>query len=195
MYQQHINIGITTIALAFGLSSVNAEVAQSGHYKIDPAHTSVQFSISHLGTSILVGRFNDVAGEIQLQPKAESKVAITIKSGSIDTNHDKRDKHLRSPDFFNAKQFPQISFVSNKVSYNAKGEPQQLHGTLTMHGKRQPVSLNIKAVGAGKDPWGGYRAGYQASTSLKRSDFGMNFMPGGIGDEVTVSINLEAIKQ
>ncbi len=183
-----------TAALSIGTSAY-AESAAAGKYKIDPAHTSVEFSVSHLGISYLVGRFNTVEGDINLVPNGKSDVTVTIQTASLDSNHQKRDEHLRSPDFFNTKQFPTMRFVSTKASYNATGELTRVDGDLELHGVKKPVALSVKPVGAGKDPWGGYRSGYTATTTIKRSDFGMNFMPGGIGDDVAITLQVEAIKQ
>jgi polyisoprenoid-binding protein YceI len=189
----------STSAAIFGIAMivnpVAAEVAPAGSYKIDPAHTNVQFTVSHLGFSHLVGRFNKMQGDIQLQPNGNSRVEVTIETGSVDTNHEKRDIHLRSPDFFNAKQFPVMKFVSEKVSYNSNGEPVSVTGKLSLHGKTRDVTLNVTPVGAGKDPWGGYRTGYDATTVIKRSAFDMNYMQGGIGDDISITLNIEAIKQ
>lgn len=171
-----------------------ADIAQQGSYKIDPAHTSINFSVTHLGTSVLNGRFNTVAGSLYFFPKGSSKVEVTIDTASIDTNHKKRNDHLKSPDFFNVKQFPEMKFSSKKVEYSNTGEPNKIEGTLSLHGETNPVTLDVKAIGAGKDPWGGYRAGYTATTKINRSDYGMKFMQGGIGDEVTIVLNIEAIK-
>lgn len=171
-----------------------AESAASGDYKIDPAHTSVLFTVSHLGVSQLVGRFDTVEGAVTLNPKGKSSVEVVIATDSVDTNHKKRDDHLRSPDFFNARQFPEMKFVSSKLHFGAGGL-EKIDGKLSLHGKTNPVTLTVNPVGAGKDPWGGYRAGYTATTSIKRSDYGMNFMPGGIGDDIEVSLNIEGIKQ
>ncbi|MFV1984974.1 MAG: YceI family protein [Thiohalomonadales bacterium] len=187
-------IGVIAITIASSTITVSAEVATAGAYKIDSAHSTVLFTVSHLGTSNLTGRFNTVAGDMNFTAKGKSSVEITIQTNSIDTNHQKRDAHLRSPDFFNAKQYPVIKFVSNKVNYNAKGEPTSINGKLSMHGKTKAVTLNVSSVGAGKDPWGGYRAGYDATTTIKRSEFGMNFMPGGIGDDIKITLNIEATK-
>ena len=175
-------------------SSAWAETPSPGNYKIDPAHTSVMFTVSHLGISQLVGRFNTVEGNIALDPKGKSSVEVVIATDSVDTNHTKRDDHLRSPDFFNARQFPEMKFVSSKLHFGADGL-EKIDGSLSLHGKTQPVTLAVDPVGAGKDPWGGYRAGYTATTTIKRSDYGMNFMPGGIGDDIKVSLNIEGIKQ
>ncbi|HHJ16220.1 MAG TPA: hypothetical protein ENJ80_05925 [Gammaproteobacteria bacterium] len=172
-----------------------AEVAAPGNYRIDPAHTTVLFTVNHLGTSELTGRFNVVEGNFVIGPNQAPGVDVSIKTASVDTNHDKRDAHLRSPDFLNSKQYPVMRFVSDKVSYDKQGQPVSLHGKLSLHGETKPVSLALSSVGAGKDPWGGYRAGFNATTTLKRSDFGMNFMPGGIGNEITVTLNIEAIKE
>ena len=172
-----------------------AEVAAAGVYKIDPAHTTALFTVSHLGISNLVGRFNTLSGDIRLEPNGNSKVEVTIQTDSVDTNHRKRDTHLRGPDFFNAKQYPVMTFISDKVTYNAKGEPVSVSGKLSLHGKSQPVTLEVKPIGAGKEPWGGYRAGYDASTTIKRSAYGMNYMPKGIGDDISIALKIEAIRQ
>jgi len=172
-----------------------AENAAPGNYRIDPGHSTVLFSISHLGTSRLTGRFDDIEGRFILGKDKAPGLDVTIKTASVDTNHKKRDTHLRSPDFFNVKQYPVMHFSANKVSYDAQGRPSLLYGKLSLHGATKPVTFRVSPVGAGKDPWGGYRAGFNASTTLKRSDFGMRFMPGGIGDEVAVTINIEATKE
>ena len=186
----------STFALlgALTLPSVWADTATPGAYQIDPAHTSVIFTVSHLGISELSGRFNTVEGTFTLAPKGKSRVEVTVATKSVDTNHKKRDAHLRSPDFFNVKQYPQMRFRSEKVSFDREGL-DKIEGKLSLHGKTRSVTFNVEPVGAGNDPWGGYRAGYKASTIIKRSDFGMDFMPGGIGDDISVTLNIEAIKQ
>lgn len=189
------SVNLAAIVIALSSASVLAEVALNGSYKIDPAHSAVQFSVGHLGIGNMVGRFNTVAGNFNIDSKGSSKVDVTIEVTSVDTNHEKRDAHLRSPDFFNVKQYPTMKFVSDKVSYNTQGEPVSVSGNFTMHGKTQNVTLTIKPVGAGKDPWGNYRAGYTVTTVIKRSAFDMNFMADGIGDDISITMNIEAIKQ
>ncbi len=184
---------LATATLALAASQTQA-AAEPGHYRIDPAHTSILFTVGHLNTSRLVGRFNRFEGEFVLQA-GQGKIDIRIDTASVDTNHQKRDKHLRSPDFFNARQFPQMRFVSQQIRFNQNGEPVAAEGRLSLHGKQRPVSLKITPVGAGKDPWGGYRAGYTATTTIKRSDFGMDYMLGGIGDEIAITLEVEGIKQ
>jgi len=196
MNRLHATTAAGTLAILSASISVSvwAETAQPGSYMIDPAHTTVIFTVSHLGTSNLVGRFNTIEGDLTLEPKGSSKVEVSIDTASVDTNHEKRDVHLRGPDFFNSKQFPKMKFTSSNVHFS-NGEPEKIEGMLSLHGKTLPVTLAVEPVGAGADPWGGYRAGYHATAVIKRSDYGMNFMPGGIGDDIKVSLNIEAIKQ
>ena len=194
------NISVTTttsiLALlsALTLSPVGAATATPGSYEIDPAHTSVTFSVNHLGISTLVGRFNNVEGDIVLETKGDSSIEVSIETASVDTNHEKRDEHLRGPDFFNAKQYPVMKFSASKIDFSGD-KSERIKGKLSLHGKTKPVMLTVEPIGAGDDPWGGYRAGYKATTVIKRSDFGMDFMPGGIGDDISVTLNIEAIKQ
>jgi len=195
-HQEKFVLKCFTLAALIGLSHASfAEVATPGSYRIDPTHSTVIFTVGHLGTSEMTGRFNDIEGNFVLGKGQTTRLDVSIKTASIDTNHDKRDAHLRSPDFFNVKQYPVMRFSADKVSYDKQGQPVALHGKLSLHGKIRPVSFVITPVGAGKDPWGGYRAGFNASTTLRRSEFGMNFMPGGISEEVTVTLNIEAMKE
>lgn len=188
-----IVLGVATIVLM--PLSANAASATTGKYKIDPNHSTILFSANHLGFSDMTGRFNKFSGNFVLNPKGGSKVDISIQTASIDTNHDKRDKHLRGPDFFNVKQYPVMRFAATKVDFNKRGEPIKIIGMLTLHGKTKPVTLSVKFVGAGKDPWGGYRLGYNAQAIIKRSAYDIKFMPDGIGDTVKIMLNIEAIKQ
>jgi len=175
--------------------NANADIAKTGTYKIDPNHSTIHFKVNHLGYSEMTGRFNTFEGTLTLN-KNKSSLNVSIQSNSIDTNHEKRDDHLRSPDFFNVKQFPTIQFSSTKITVNSKGEPISIKGKLSLHGKTNNATFTLTPIGAGKDPWGGYRAGYNATTIIKRSDYGMNFMVGGgIGDEVEITLNIETIKQ
>ena len=187
--------GAVAIGAILSMNPVAAETATPGKYKIDPAHTTILFSVNHLGVSTLTGRFDTFKGEFNLAPKGKSSLDMSIDTKSVDTNHAKRDDHLRSPDFFNVKQYPKMQFVSDNVTFDEQGEPVKIVGKLSLHGKNKPVTLAVTPVGAGKDPWGGYRAGYAATTTIKRSDYGMNFMQGGIGDKIQITLNIEAIKQ
>lgn len=177
----------TLAASTLLLTSFSVSV-QAAEYEIDPAHSSIHFKVNHLGFSKTVGRFNDFNGSFS-DTSGKEKAEVTIQVASIDTNHAERDKHLRSPDFFDAKQYPTITFKSSKVK-NGK-----LMGELTMHGKTREVTLDGVVVGEGKDPWGGYRKGFSGSTVVKRSDWGVSHFLPGVSDEVEISLNIEAIRK
>lgn len=163
----------------------------NGDYAIDSVHTTVAFTVDHLGYTSMLGRFNDVSGEVTVK-QGKADIEFTIKSASIDTNHEKRDVHLRSPDFFNVKQYPVITFDTENLQLQESGK---LKGTLTMLGQSKTIEFDLTQGKAGQDPWGLYRVGYTATGIIKRSDFGMNFMQGGLGDDISFKIFIEAVKQ
>lgn len=169
--------------------------AESGNYIVDTDHTHIGFSVSHLGISFVVGRFNSFSGEFKVDPQGESSVSISVDTASVDTNNERRDRHLRSGDFFNAAIHPKMQFQSSKVNFNENGEPTEIKGNLTLHGVTREVTLAVGEVGSGLGPLGKTRAGYQAKTSINRSDFAMNEFLAVAGDQVDILINLEGIKQ
>jgi polyisoprenoid-binding protein YceI len=176
----------TGVALFLGLAVVTgARAAET--YKIDPAHTGVGFTISHLVISEVNGRFDDVAGEITLDNDALTGAKATIQTKSIDTAIKKRDDHLRSPDFFDAEKYPTITFESTKVEKN------QITGNFTMHGVTKEIALPFKLKGPIKDPWGNTRLAVTAETEINRTDFGMKSTTG-VGDDVRIRISAEATK-
>ncbi len=189
---------IKKVALITGFALAASSLANAkppkGNYAIDSSHTSVTFTVDHMGYSRLVGGFNDVSGIINIAEKTDSSMNIEIKTASIDTNHAKRDIHLKSPDFFNAKQFPVIRFTS-PLHIDESKEIVTLTGELELLGVTKPIELALHKGKEGEDPWGLYRIGYNANVTLKRSDYGMNFMQGGVGDDIAISISVEAIKQ
>jgi polyisoprenoid-binding protein YceI len=165
-------------------------------YNIDLAHSSAHWTAKHFGVGLTKGRFNDMAGTFTLDAKnpAANKVEITVKTDSVDSNQTKRDQHLKSPDFFDAKQFPTLSFVSERVVVKPDGN-LDVTGKLTLHGVTKQVTFTAVKIGEGKDPFGGYRAGYTASFVVKRSEYGMKFMLDGVSDDITLDIALEGVKQ
>jgi polyisoprenoid-binding protein YceI len=168
----------------------------AGNFKIDPLHSVVQFWVGHMGVSEFPGRFDTITGAFTVDsahPEAD-KVSVQVPIDSLDTNFDKRNKDLLGPDFFNAKQFPSMSFTSTAVRMKNANEGV-LTGNLTLHGVTKPVTFSLMHVGAGPDPWGGYRSGYVAKTTLHRSDFGMNYMLNGISDTIVVQLNIEGKRQ
>lgn len=186
------------VAAALALSAVAAVAAPApaGEYKIDPAHSGAFFEVGHLGgISRFMGRFRDISGDLTVDTPEKSRVKVSIKTDSVDSNHEGLDKHLKSPDFFSAVQFPVMSFASTAVTLNPAGEGT-LAGNLTLRGVTKPVTFKLKQIGAGKGMRGEQRVGYVATATIKRSEFGMNYgVPGAATDEVDLRINIEAIKQ
>ena len=187
---------VALLATTAALCSVFASPGRAADtYKIDSVHSSVGFSALHLGITNFYGRFNEVAGDVVFDKEnpAKSSVNITVQTESLDTHNPKRDQHLKSPDFFNSKQFPAITFKSNKVE--GSGDSFKVTGDFTLHGVTKPITVEFKKLGEGKGMQGEMRAGGETKFTIKRSEYGMNFMPGGVGDEVTVMLSLEGVKQ
>jgi len=177
-------------------ASAFASTAPAGTYKIDPAHSVAYFEIGHLGgVSRFMARFNDINGDLVVDSPEKSKIKVEIKTDSIDSKHEGLDKHLKSPDFFSAVQFPMLQFTSTAVTLNAAGEGT-VTGNLNLRGVTKPVTFKLKQIGSGKGMKGETRVGYVASGAIKRTDFGMGYgVPGAATDEVDLRINIEAIKQ
>ena len=165
-------------------------------YKLDPAHTSIVFRVKHLGISYVFGRFNGPTGSIVFDESAPSKSAVDMQAETknVDTAVEKRDTHLKSPDFFNAGEYPLVSFKSKSVKKLGE-HTYEVSGDLTLLGKTRPITVEVHATGAGKDPWGNFRRGFETSFSINRSDFGMDFMMGGVSDEVNLTVSVEGIRQ
>jgi polyisoprenoid-binding protein YceI len=163
-------------------------------YTVDNVHSSVSFKASHVGISWVHGRFDEVAGSFTIDSGDPSKCSFTLsmKVDSIDTNNKDRDKHLKSPDFFNAQQFPTIGFQSTSVKPVEGG--YQVTGDLTMHGVKKPITFTLKGGKVVQFPPGKNRTGFTTDLILKRSDFDMGKMLSAVGDEVPVSIGIEGVK-
>jgi polyisoprenoid-binding protein YceI len=160
-------------------------------YKVDPVHSTVIFRISHLGTSFVYGRFDDVAGTFTVDEKPEFDFAVNVES--VDTNQKARDTHLKSADFFSAKEFPTITFKSTAVS--STGDKKfDVTGDLTLHGVTKSITVPLEFVGAA-DTKMGSRAGYEGHFSIKRSDYGMLKYAGMVGDDVSLIVSFEGVKQ
>lgn len=185
---------------AFGLvaAMLLPVTALADRYEIDTkgAHAFVQFRIQHLGYSWLYGRFNEFSGSFTYdedKPEA-SKVKVVIKTASLDSNHAERDKHLRDDDFLDVKKFPEASFVSTAYAPQADGGGT-LTGDLTLHGVTRPITIDVEQIGAGPDPWGGFRRGFQGSTTLKLKDFGIDYDLGPASTEVEMILSIEGIRR
>ena len=169
--------------------------AQATQYKIDASHSFVEFRIQHLGYSWLHGRFNTISGRFTHDPAnpAANAIQVDIDPASVDTNHAERDKHLRNEDFLNVSKFPSASFKSTNFTGTADGGT--LTGELTLHGVTKPISFKIAKMGEGKDPWGGYRAGFSAKTTLDRRDFGMQYNLGPKSWTMEIELGIEGIRE
>lgn len=176
------------------------QVGSAASYSVDKSHTSVVFSISHLGYSFTYGMFKEFGGSFEFDKENPSgaKFDFTIDAASLDTNDAKRDEHLRGPDFFNARQFPRITFQSESVQVETDDQGRTVYqatGPLTMHGVTREVTLPITFLGEGNGPYGNYRAGFVCQTSIDRTEFGMNFMAGPIGKDVAIVFSFEGLRQ
>lgn len=182
-----------TLALAAVALPVSAVMADN--YTIDPPHTYPYFTVSHVGLSTMHGRFNKTSGKLSLDiAKKTGSVDIVIDAGSIDTSFAKRDEHLRSPDFFNAGEFPQITFKSTKVTFSGD-TVTSVDGNLTIMKTTKPVTLTVSAMKCDVNPFGKkFTCGFDASTKIKRSDFGINYGLPAIGDDVGITLEMEAVK-
>lgn len=180
------------------LAQPGAAAVKAGGFTIDPTHSAVVYKITHMGVSNHWGRFDDVGGTFSFDPKSPQSASfdVTIKSESIDSGDKKRDGHLRTPDFFNAKEYPTIEFKSTGVGAGADGV-FELKGDLTLLGKTKPVTARLTHVGEKEIPKMGHRSGVEATFTIKRSDFGMNYMVenGGLGDDVQIVVALEGVQK
>jgi len=182
------------LAAVLLLAGVQAPL-QAAEYEIDPAHSFVEFRIQHLGYSWLYGRFNDVSGSYthDVDDPEASEITVKIDPASVDTNHAKRDKHIRSEDFLHVDEYPNASFKS--TSYTGTAEEGTLKGELTLHGVTKPVTIEMKKLGEGKDPWGGYRSGFIGTTTINRKDFGIDYELGPASWEMELELGIEGIRQ
>jgi polyisoprenoid-binding protein YceI len=183
--------------LLMGFASVLGGMSQNTFadaYDLDDQHTSVVFSVSHFGYSYCYGMFGKYSGKFEYDPKnpTKSEFQFVIDVASLDTKSEKRDEHLRGPDFFNAKQFPDISFVSKQVTVN--GEALDVVGDLTMRGVTKEIVLPLVYLGSGPAPDGKTHLGFTGKTVVKRSDFEMKAYLPNIGDEVTLILSFEGIR-
>ncbi len=184
----------------FALVFAFAAAAHAANWKVDQSHTTVGFSVSHIFTSVQ-GRFDRFDGTIVFDPEnpQSTTVRATVEAASINTNNTKRDKHLRSDDFFNAKEHPTLTFESTGGVTEMKENRGKLAGNLTIHGVTKPVVFDVTFRGQGKDPWGNVRAGFSASLLIDRKDYGLNWNEvletGGllVGEEVEIRIDVEGI--
>ena len=167
-------------------------------YQVDPVHSSAEFKIRHMGVSNVTGRFTDLSGTVTLDAASDAKNAVQmeVKTASIDTSNEQRDKHLKSADFFNAEKFPTMTFKSTSFK-KSDGATYEVKGDFTLLGVTKPVTAKVEQIGTGKGKDGKPLVGFETSFTIKRSDFGMNKMLGDsmIGDEVKITVAVECGKK
>ena len=189
-------------AVAFGLAFAMPSMALASDWDIDGGHSSAQFSVRHLMVSNVRGEFGKVTGTVKLDDKdiTKSVVEATIDVGSINTRDEKRDGHLKSPDFFDVAKFPTITFKSKKVA--GKAGKLKVTGDLTIHGVTKEVVLDVEGPAKeAKDPWGNVKSGAAAFIKINRKDFGLGWNKaletGGVvvGEEVSITLDIELLKK
>ncbi len=183
-------------ALVATLALAAPALAAAENYKVDPIHSTSVFRLKHANTAWFWGRFNEPGGSFSLDAADVTKSTFTIELDAtrVDSGNEKRDAHLRSPDFFNAKQYPKISFKSKSVKKGEGENMLEVSGDLTMHGVTKPITAAVELTGKGEFPPGTKRAGIEATLVVKMSDFEFKGNPG-LSDEVKVIVALEGVKQ
>lgn len=173
-------------------------LAKKESYTIDPTHTYPNFTINHLGFSTLHGRFNTTSGKLMFDQKnMTGSITITIDASSIDTGMKKRDDHLRGPDFLNSVEYPTMTFKADNIKLNMQGTGS-VNGTLTLAGVSKKITLSVTAMHCGLHPFDPKKekfvCGFDATTTILRSDFGIKYGLPAIGDEMNLSFEIEAIR-
>lgn len=186
-----------SLAIAAAILSIGAAApAAAADFKLDPDHTMAVFVVDHLGYSNMIGRFNDVSGTFSFDPATpeQAKISMVIDTASVDTNHKRRDDHLRGPDFFNAQEFPQMTFESTKVDVTGE-RTGKVTGDLTLLGVTKPVTLDVTFNKMEPHPLPPYKkvltAGFSVRGTIKRSDFGMTYFLPAVGDEIQLMLEVE----
>lgn len=187
----------TALALALLLvgSGFSAE-AEGTQYEVDKSHSAILFRVKHLGIGYTYGHFREFSGTFTVdeQTPASSSVELTVKLESVDTNDEKRDQHLKSPDFFGVNQFPTMTFKSTSVKKDGE-DTYAITGDLSLHGVTKSVTINMAKTGQGDDPWGNHRIGFEGIFKIKRSAFGMDKLMEAAGDEIRIIVAIEGIRK
>jgi polyisoprenoid-binding protein YceI len=177
------------------LSFLLAVAARGTDFAIDPVHSSLAFKVKHLGVSYVAGHFDKFSGTVSFDPKELKtlQASATIETSSVNTGNERRDNHLRSADFFDVAKFPQLTFTSQEVK-DVVGEKFKLVGDLTLHGVTKRVTLDCEFGGAADSPFGDVRAGFSATTTINREDFGITGGQAGalVGKDVKITLEVEA---
>ena len=182
------------------MSVTTRTVLPTGTWSVDPAHSSIEFSVKHLGIATVRGVFNEFEGSFEVGDDGSARARGTVKTASVDTNEDARDAHLRSEDFFHSEVHPELAFESTEIR-PLDEDTFEIHGQLTMRGETRPVVLSAELQGTEIDPWGNERVGLEVGGQLNRGDWGMTFnqaLGSGnvlVSDKVKLSLDISAVKQ
>ncbi|MGM0526504.1 MAG: YceI family protein [Pseudomonadota bacterium] len=190
----------TLIAAALAGSALVTSTAMAEDYKIDidGQHAFIQFKINHLGYSWLLGRFNEFEGDFSYDENApeDSSINVTIETASVDTNHAERDKHLRGDDFLSVEQYPTATFESTRYVPHEDSEGKgTMHGNFTLNGVTREIAIDVEHVGAGEDPWGGFRRGFEGEIDLTLADYNIDYNLGPEAEEVQLYFSIEGVRQ
>jgi polyisoprenoid-binding protein YceI len=184
------------VAATQGKKEAPKAVPQSGNYEIDPVHSSAYFKIKHMGISNFYGRFDKVGGKVTVDAAdpTKSTIQLVIDAGSVNTNSSQRDTHLKSPDFFNVAEFPQITFESDKITAKG-GDKFEVTGAFKLHGVEETITVPVEMTGTGSLGKMGTRIGYETRFTIQRSTYDMNYDTSALSDDVEIVVSLEAVKK
>lgn len=186
------SVAAVVLAVSFGSLAQAAPVT----YQIDAVHSAVIFRIQHLGAGYTYGRFNGISGTVTYDAAAPaaSSVKVSIDAASVDSGNKGRDDHLRGPDFFDAAKFPTITFESTAVKKSGE-TALEVTGKLSLHGVTKDVTVVMEKTGEGKGREGEALIGFEGVFSVKRSEYGITYGPGALGEDVRLTIAIEAMKK
>jgi polyisoprenoid-binding protein YceI len=182
-------VALFALALACGATA-------AAEFTIDPVHSTVIFKVNHLGAANVYGRFDDISGGFTFDPAAPTSATfdVAIKAESVDTNAEKRDQHISGPDFLDSKQFPLIKLKSKSVKKTGE-KTFQIAADLELRGVTKPITLEVEHTGTATDPRGTTRAGFEAKFTINRMDYGVSFMPDGLGKDVALIVSIEGVQK
>lgn len=171
-------------------------VTAADTYQLDTSHSYILFRIKHFGIGYSYGGFQNPTGKLVIDDNAptNNEVEIEVQSKTVSTWFEKRDNHIKSPDFLNVSKYPIVSFKSRSVRKTGQDQ-YEIAGDLIFLGKKRPLTITAIQTGKGKDPWGSHRIGYETTFTIKRSEFGMTFMMGGLSDEVQLTVSVEGVRR
>jgi polyisoprenoid-binding protein YceI len=190
---------IQSLAVAIvlvGMLRVIPSAVAAENYVVDSPHTYIIFRVKHLNIGHSYGRLNGATGAFVLDEAspANSRIEMQVMAKGVDTYDAKRDKHLQSPDFFDVEEHPLITFKSTSVK-QIQTDLYEITGDLALLGKTRPIKIQAHQTGSGKDPWGNYRRGFETRFTIKRSEFGMDFLLDAVSDEVELTVSVEGIRE